>query len=91
MRDEDRAKRGELRLHLTDDHLEPGSLALALRDAAKARAHYDAARQLIDETGYHTGAMASCKRLRRSWKAGKLLENGDDFLGFGQCEGEQLG
>ena len=30
-----------------------GRLALALHDATKAREHYDAARMLIDETGYH--------------------------------------
>ncbi len=47
------AERGEMRLHLTDYHLESARLALALHDATQARAHYDAARKLIDETGYH--------------------------------------
>ena len=42
-----------MRLHLTDYHLESARLALALHDATQARAHYDAARKLIDETGYH--------------------------------------
>ncbi len=47
------AERGEMRLHLTDYHLESARLALALHDAAQARAHSDAARKLIDATGYH--------------------------------------
>ena len=83
MRDEDRAKRGEMRLHLTDDHLEPGSLALALRDAAKARAHYDAARQLIDETGDHRRA-GELQEIADELAKERLFENGDDHLSFGQ-------
>ncbi len=47
------AERGEMRLHLTDYHLESARLALVLHDALQARVHYDAAQKLIDETGYH--------------------------------------
>jgi tetratricopeptide (TPR) repeat protein len=75
------AERGEMRLHMTDYHLESARLALAQLDGtgsvsslgdaseeegagrpgspfrtellAQARDHYDKARQLIAETGYH--------------------------------------
>lgn len=47
------AERGEMRLHLTDCHLESARLALTLGDKDAARVHYDKARQLIAETGYH--------------------------------------
>ncbi|MBI1766683.1 MAG: hypothetical protein HYR56_35190 [Acidobacteria bacterium] len=47
------AELGGMRLHLTDYHLESARLALALGETDKARVHCDAARQLINETGYH--------------------------------------
>lgn len=47
------AERGEMRLHLTDYHLESARLALAEGEKDIARNHYDKARQLIAETGYH--------------------------------------
>ncbi len=47
------ARRGEMRLHLTDFHLESARLALAESDPAAAREHLDKARQLVTETGYH--------------------------------------
>ncbi len=46
-------ERSQMKLYEVDYHLESARLALALHDAAKAREHYDAARKLIDETGYH--------------------------------------
>ena len=45
------ARRGEMRLHLTDFHLESARLALAESDPA--REHLEKARQLVTETGYH--------------------------------------
>ena len=47
------ARRGEMRLHLTDFHLESARLALAESDPATAREHLDKARHLVTETGYH--------------------------------------
>ena len=47
------ARRGEMRLHLTDFHLESARLALAESEPAAARGHLDKARQLVSETGYH--------------------------------------
>ena len=47
------ARRGEMRLHLADFHLESARLALAESDPAAARQHLDKARQLVAETGYH--------------------------------------
>ena len=47
------ARRGEMRLYLTDFHLESARLALAESDPAAAREHLDKARQLVTETGYH--------------------------------------
>jgi hypothetical protein len=47
------AERGEMRLHLTDYHLEAARLALAQSDQDTARYHYTQAQQLIAETGYH--------------------------------------
>ena len=46
-------RRGEMRLHLTDFHLESARLALAESDPAAAREHLAKARQLVNETGYH--------------------------------------
>ena len=46
-------RRGGMRLHLTDFHLESARLALAESDPAAAREHLDKARQLVTETGYH--------------------------------------
>jgi tetratricopeptide (TPR) repeat protein len=47
------ATRGEMRLHLTDYHLEAARLALAQHDPATAREHWLHAQTLINETGYH--------------------------------------
>ena len=47
------ARRGEMRLFLTDFHLESARLALAESDHAAAREHLDKARQLVTETAYH--------------------------------------
>lgn len=47
------AERGEMRLHLTDCHLETARLALALGDKAQAREHWRQAATLIEQTGYH--------------------------------------
>ena len=47
------ARRGEMRLHLTDFHLESARLALAESDSTAVREHLDKARQLVSETGYH--------------------------------------
>ena len=47
------ARRGAMRLHLTDFHLESARLALAESDPAAAREHLDKARELVTETGYH--------------------------------------
>ena len=47
------ARRGHMRLHLTDFHLESARLALAGSDPDGAREHLDKARQLVTETGYH--------------------------------------
>ncbi len=47
------ARRGGMRLHLTDFHLESARLALAESDPAAAREHLEKARQLVAETGYH--------------------------------------
>ncbi|MDH5299715.1 MAG: hypothetical protein OEV91_11930, partial [Desulfobulbaceae bacterium] len=43
----------EMRLHLTDYHLESARLALAMGDPANAQPHYLAAKDLISATGYH--------------------------------------
>lgn len=47
------ARRGEMRLFLTDFHLESARLALAESEPAAARDDLDKARQLVTETGYH--------------------------------------
>jgi tetratricopeptide (TPR) repeat protein len=47
------ATRSGMRLHLTDYHLASARLALANRDSAKARVHFEKAEALIQETGYH--------------------------------------
>lgn len=46
------AERGEMRLHLTDLHLEEARLALAMARDRKAHPHLEAAARLIQETGY---------------------------------------
>ena len=54
LRDVERiARRGGMRLFLTDFHLESARLALAESDRAAAREHLDKARQLVTETSYH--------------------------------------
>lgn len=47
------AERGEMRLHLTDYHLESARLALALGEADKAREHWETAKAMVEEMGYH--------------------------------------
>ncbi len=47
------AERGEMRLHLADCHLESARLALARADKDRAREHYDIAKKMIAEMGYH--------------------------------------
>lgn len=47
------ANRCGMRLHLTDYHLEQARLFLAQGQAGDARPHYEAAKKLIEETGYH--------------------------------------
>ena len=47
------ARRGEMRLHLTDFRLESARVALAESDPTAAREHLATARQLVTETGYH--------------------------------------
>jgi hypothetical protein len=47
------AERGEMRLHLTDYHLEAGRVCLAQGDKEEARGHLEKAERLVKETGYH--------------------------------------
>ena len=47
------ASRGGMRLHLTDFHLESARLTLAETDPSTAREHFEKARDLVHETGYH--------------------------------------
>ena len=47
------ARRGEMRLHQTDCHLEWARLHLARHEPAAARDRRDKARTLVNETGYH--------------------------------------
>ncbi|MBI1760749.1 MAG: TIR domain-containing protein [Acidobacteria bacterium] len=47
------AQRGSMRLHLADAHLEAARLCLAQRDATQARSHWEQARDLVAQTGYH--------------------------------------
>jgi tetratricopeptide (TPR) repeat protein len=47
------ADRSGMKLHLTDYHLEAGRLCLAEGNKDAAKKHLDAARALIQETGYH--------------------------------------
>lgn len=49
----DLAEGGEMRLHLTDYHLEAARLALAEDDCDKAQVHTQAAAKLIEATGYN--------------------------------------
>lgn len=51
---EEIAGSGEMRLHLCDYHLEMARLCLAVGGrAGEAEGHYQAARRLVEETGYH--------------------------------------
>jgi tetratricopeptide (TPR) repeat protein len=47
------ATRCEMRLHLTDYHLEQARLFLVQSRDNEARCHYVAAKRLVEETGYH--------------------------------------
>jgi tetratricopeptide (TPR) repeat protein len=47
------ATRSGMRLFLTDYHLEHARLHLAQSKPDEARPHYEAAKKLVDETGYH--------------------------------------
>ncbi len=47
------ARRGEMRLFLTDYHLESARLSLAESDPTTGRDHVAKARELVNETGYH--------------------------------------
>jgi hypothetical protein len=47
------ATRCGMRLHLTDYHLEQARLLLAQEKPADARPHYESAKKLVEETGYH--------------------------------------
>jgi tetratricopeptide (TPR) repeat protein len=47
------AERGEMRLHLSDCHLERARLCLALGEREQARAAWQQAAALIAQTGYH--------------------------------------
>jgi tetratricopeptide (TPR) repeat protein len=47
------ATRGGMRLHLADCHLEYARLSLAKDDKDKAREHWEIAKNMIDEMGYH--------------------------------------
>ena len=51
---EEIARSGEMRLHLCDYHLEMARLCLAAGGrAGEAAGHYQEARRLVEETGYH--------------------------------------
>ena len=47
------AARCGMRLHLADYHLEQARLFLALQRPEDARLHYESAKSLVEETGYH--------------------------------------
>ncbi len=47
------AQRGAMRLHQADAHLEAARLCLAQRDPTQARPHWEQARDLVAQTGYH--------------------------------------
>ena len=47
------AKRGEMRLHIADYHLESARLHLAQGNTDEAREHWATAQKMIAETGYH--------------------------------------
>lgn len=47
------ATRGGMGLHLADCHLEYARLYLAKGDKAKAREHWEIAKKMIEEMGYH--------------------------------------
>ena len=49
----DIAERGEMKLHLTDYHLEAARLCGVEGKKEDARDHLEGARALIEETGYH--------------------------------------
>lgn len=49
----DIAENGEMRLHLTDYHLESARLKIAIGESEAAKEHYEEAKKLIAETGYH--------------------------------------
>jgi tetratricopeptide (TPR) repeat protein len=47
------ATRCGMRLHLTDYHLEQARLLIDQQRRPEAKPHYDAAKKLVEETGYH--------------------------------------
>ncbi len=47
------AERGEMKLYLTDFHLESCRLELDEKNMEKAKEHFEKAKQLVEETGYH--------------------------------------
>lgn len=47
------ANRCGMRLHLTDYHLEKARLLLAQGQAEAVKPHYEDAKKLVEETGYH--------------------------------------
>ena len=47
------ANRCGMQLHLTDYHLEQARLFLAQEQPEAAKPHYDAAKKLVEDTGYH--------------------------------------
>jgi tetratricopeptide (TPR) repeat protein len=47
------ATRCGMRLHLTDYHLEQARLLIDQQRKPEAKPHYDAAKKLVEETGYH--------------------------------------
>ena len=47
------AERGEMKLHLADYHLESTRLLLDEKKKGDAKGHYDEAKRLVEECGYH--------------------------------------
>ncbi len=47
------AERGEMKLYLTDFHLESCRLEIDEKNMGKAKEHFEKVKQLVEETGYH--------------------------------------